>query len=839
MKTQPMSWTLKARARRRKVIICAWILFLLCSICVVATFILAASLERIDLEGDLGFVQSHQERSKSWNFQAFKEGKSRQLNSPDLGMIAEGGIVVTLEPDVVTLPASILDGLLPHQKQLYAMWKQQLDAATVPPIPSLSSREPNKLIRALPRINSRIAGFKVINSDIPVDGKEDEPFEEQQDSGLDSDEPGSVSLNASEEAEEEANEEHEDDQSVLGEEESANEEGAEIPSPGQTTHQFNPLPNIRRFEPISQLADSAGLPFESMVEMISHKLQQNLNLSKPSVVTLLHPTSKGQPMESNWEGDRSYLYRHGTPTCFGAECSRAEFINAHLNMSLLSKSQFMSSYWQHVDLNKVSFTNRKTLISRCASHLCTLESPCKYNVSSLATGEKPLRRFRRLSQLLNQMRSIRSQNHCLVAASPDSPPMTNWTPLVEGTIGDKVKRARFIGNSLCNLMNGSTSDLLRYVGAHQCHRAREIAIPLLKAPRVPATGKPKRKKGKRSKKGRHIEEEEEMVVQTLTARYIKVDKIRYHLFHPPTILSLRNVRVGRKGVIYGDDFELHPEAFCDGSAEIAAESVDWEASQVVDRVFVASSPSPRHDGAAAWTVMETLPRIASHFEELERDPGIAIHVNAGAGGGIAFLQQTLQFLGLSRVRMRLVSGSVRAGVAHFPEPGIACRIPGEWQVQRLRDLIQERLMERGIAKRQAEILVVERRKTTDESRVVANHDALVRMLEKDFRAYTIRVLREDAMPSVQDAFAAFNGARLVIAPEGSHALGYVVAMQAGTTVVEVLGRPRDRMGWNLIYSSLTRSLGMVWYGMVLEAENNIVDLIQMHGVVTAVLQDLK
>ncbi|KAJ3063712.1 hypothetical protein HDU98_000491 [Podochytrium sp. JEL0797] len=621
---------------------------------------------------------------------------------------------------------------------------------------------------------------------------------------------------------------------------------------------------------VSVLAESANLSKEMMIELLRHRLMQQdkaLGLSESSFLKMVAPKTPGKLIRPKWEGDKNYLVQNGKPTCFGQACSRNEYINAKWNMSQISNSQFMSPYWIHVDISQLTYTEEGSLLQNCRKIFCS-STACPStpipSISSAPTNTSLLIRIRRLIHLLNYFKTLsHPDSHCILSMSPKFNPSspsvsTNFAPVFDAPIGEKIKRARFIGNEICDVFNASKSDALHYIGIHQCPKARQMIVALPKAtPLRIADDSDAPKKRKSKKKGGVVQKtEDRFVYPTLTVRYIILDKTRFHQFHNPVMVAMKESFVTRSGIVYNSKLFVQLDSFC---AESPADGEVLSLPSVIEstypEVFISSTPS-RKTSVAHWLLIETMPRIASYFEELQQNPHIRIHFNP-QGGSKPFLVQMLRFLGISgfathlsppsdvdsptppstSLESRLISGNIHANIMYIPEPNLYCLIPGEYQLHKLRSLIHARLPPSlSRARSWKEILLI---RSKSSSIAIENHVEMVRMLEKEFRGWTIRTLTDgDAIPSLPDTFASFYAARIVIAPEGA-ALGYVVATQFGASVIEVLSEPQERSGWNLSYSTLARYLGITWYGMVLPKGGRVVDLVQLHGMVAAILDDLK
>ncbi|KAI9334766.1 hypothetical protein BDR26DRAFT_920780 [Obelidium mucronatum] len=659
---------------------------------------------------------------------------------------------------------------------------------------------------------------------------------------------------------------------------SENKEGLEDAISGQLTYHSS-RPSIQFREDIGRLSDAAGISKDAMVELLKDRLVKTefgITDSEFARLVLPKPVSQSKP---KWEGDSSYLFQNGIPTCFGKPCTRNEYVNIQINLTRIATSQFMSPYWIHVDLSKLTYTPENTLLTRCRENICPNNNctTIASKIPPIPNGSASLVRIRRLVQLLAYFKNLYNPStHCILSQEPKIDPLapqtlTTFTPVMDAPIGEKVKRARFIGDSICSIFNASKSDTLHYIGIHQCPRARQMIVPLPKAsplivvdPNLSDHNSKKRRKGKKGRKQLENPSAIETVQPTLTVRYIKIDKSRYHQFHNPVLVALKNSFVSFQGVVFNNKLLFQLDSNCAGgfpeSGDVFPVLESPTITKLYSQVFVASSPSDR-TSVSHWLLFETLPRIAMYFDELNAHPDIRIHYNVH-GGNAQFLGRMLRFLGMSgfleessgttkreaSLQARLIHGDVYANVLYIPEPSLYCLIPPEYQLHKLRSLITSRLLPHVYAdsaqtnqRTWDEILIIRSKSPT----AITNYNALVRMLEKEFRDYTVRLITdEDGMPSsLKDTFTLFHKARIVIALEQGVGLGYLVSTQFGASVIEVLREPRERMGWNLGYSVLARSLGITWYGMVIPyipaKPDRVVDLIEMHGMVAGIIADLK
>ncbi|KAJ3139768.1 hypothetical protein HK100_011110 [Physocladia obscura] len=446
------------------------------------------------------------------------------------------------------------------------------------------------------------------------------------------------------------------------------------------------------------------------------------------------------------------------------------------------------------------------------------------------------------------------ESHCIVSMEPslstNQNHFTNFSPIHDSLIGEKIKRARFIGNNICQTFNASKNDLLHYIGVHQCPKARQMIVPLPKAKTRPqANINLKKRKKKKMLDELHGISEISPVLPNLIVRYIKIDKIRYHQFHNPAIITFPNSFISTEGYVFNDKIIMQLGAHCSDSVledphYLTVLQEFQNSVSIFPEVFVASTSIDRGVFSPHWLLLEILPRIVSHFKELNANPHIHIHYN---GGGKQFLTKVLRFLGLSEYKLknsgintvegRLISGPVASKIVHIPEPSLSCLIPGEWQLNQMRSLIMNKLALDFRQQQRAwrEILVVK-----SNNGIVDNHDAVVYMIKKEFRSFTVRVLIDggDDLSSVRETFAMFHAAKIIIAPEGA-ALGYLVASRFASSIIEILPEPQNKASWNLSYSTAARYLGVTWFGMVLPKESKTVDLVELHGVIVAIIADVK
>ncbi|KAJ3263232.1 hypothetical protein HDU77_011093 [Chytriomyces hyalinus] len=625
----------------------------------------------------------------------------------------------------------------------------------------------------------------------------------------------------------------------------------------------NAFKHIRHFEDLAQLAQAADMPVQFMREMIKSSVEKGMNLEKDALDQFLTPKQPKRRESELWSGDQEFLFKQGKPTCFGQECTRSEYINAKLNMTTLSTSQHMSTYWQHVDVSKISYFPLGSLLSNCYNHLCgaSKQNNCDipFNTTKLdAAATRPI--IRKLTQLLKLHGKTHSHSHCIASMMPAQSfhSLTNFTPLVDGTIGDPVKRARFVGDGMCNIMNASSNDMLHYIGVHQCPKARQILIPVPKAVPAKLAQPPRTKSGRRKK----LPHNEPLAPEPLIARYMKIDKKRNHQFHNPVLISLRHAFISQSGHVSTDRLVVHPDPQCaqDTMPPSLAPSTN---TRFYKHVFAVGSHVNEQrlasHGIEEWVWIQVMPRIATYLKELDADREIRVHVTGGQTG-VDAVARALRFLGLlsldvssndvnsSRVQeksvaARVITGPALVGIVHVPEPSVSCFIPGEWQVQTLRDTVAKRLLStmRGLERRSwKEILVLVPSGLTGR---LSNQDAMVRMISKEFRGYTVHVLERDAMPPIDESLAYFHAARVIVSVgEGGSGLSYLVASQVGAGLIEVLKEPKEKSGWDFVYSSLARFLGVVWYGMVEELNSDgsrVVELVHLHAVITAVINDVK
>ncbi|KAJ3231148.1 hypothetical protein HDU81_003962 [Chytriomyces hyalinus] len=767
--------------------------------------------------------------------------------------------------DISVMPTSILQGLTRNQKLTYDAYVARVISRDVDK--DSGDAESGTLILNwdwLPKLKQAASNAQKNVSDLDEsDSLEDETRDlEQEESDLvaGSESDNSIDIDN-------ANDDEEDDK---GNDDPANdsiqdqeEEIPELKSQSEITD-ANALKHIRHFEDLTQLAQAAEMPVQFMREMIKSSVEKGLNLENNALDQFLSPKPPKQRESELWSGDQEYLFKQGKPTCFGQECTRSEYINAKLNMTRLSTSQHMSTYWQHVDVSKISYFPKGSLLSHCYNHLCgpSTRNNCDtpFNTSKLnAAPTRPT--IRKLTQLLKLHGNTHSNSHCTASMMPAQSfhSLTNFTPLVDGTIGDPVKRARFVGDGMCNVMNASSNDMLHYIGIHQCPKARQILIPVPKAVPLPKPIQSLRTtKSGRRKKQPHIET---LAPEPLIARYMKIDKKRNHQFHNPVLISLRHAFIGQSGHVLSDRVVVHPDPQC-AQDILRPSSVPSSNTRFYKHVFAVGSVVNEQrlalHGIEEWVWIQVMPRIAAYLEELDSNRDIRIHVTGGQTG-VDAVARALRFLGLlsldvasdnsrsdiqeKSVAARVITGPVLAGVVHVPEPSVACFIPGEWQVQSLRDTLATRLLNtmRGLERRSwREILVLV---PSNSNGRLSNQDAMVRMISKDFRGYAVHVLERDAMPPIDESLAYFHAARVVVSVgEGGGGLSYLLASQVGAGLIEVLKEPKDKSGWDFVYSSLARFLGVVWYGMVEEVNSDgsrIVDLVHLHAVITAVINDVK
>ncbi|KAJ3212172.1 hypothetical protein HDU82_003446 [Entophlyctis luteolus] len=601
---------------------------------------------------------------------------------------------------------------------------------------------------------------------------------------------------------------------------------------------------LRLIDDVDTLSDAAGLRVDLMIELLADKLVNgNLGIGSEEFQRIVRPKQLSLPTPK-WKGDDDYLFSNGLPTCFGRPCNRSQYIIMKQNLSELARPQFISTYWRGVDLSRLTYAPENSLIARCRRVLCPQANDCDSPRKLIPSGVTPTR-TKRISQILNHFKSLSSTTHCISAKEPhssdsNSPFLTNFTPVYDAPIGGKIKRARFVGNDVCTVFNNSKNDVLHYIGVHQCAKSRQMIVPLPKAAKH-IEDKPKHRDSKKQKKMKKPPKKPALTVPTMIVRYIKIDKIRYHQFHNPVIVALKNSFITRDGIIYNDEISLQPDSFCSGEyvSDFAAKS-SLTSGGHFEEVFAASAPADPYGSVPYWLIMETLPRIASHFEELKSNPQILIHFNS-RGGGKEFLSKFLRFLGMSgSVESRLISGDISSSVVYAPEPSLSCQLAAEWQLHQLRNLIASRLQQDSMQQRSwKEILVV---KCSTQRARIDNHDDLVRMLAQEFRGMHVRVVAAGAeQASLRETLASFHAARIVVTPEGC-ALGYLVATQFDASVIEVLAQPRAddrRAPWDLTYSALARYLGITWFGVVLPPHSRAVDLVEMHGLVAAILAGVK
>ncbi|KAJ3408143.1 hypothetical protein HDV05_005131 [Chytridiales sp. JEL 0842] len=585
-----------------------------------------------------------------------------------------------------------------------------------------------------------------------------------------------------------------------------------------------------------------------------------------------------------WVGDISFLIKNGLPTCMGVPCNKTQYLDMIANLTVISR--YMTRFWKGVELSRMTFVPEHTLIATCRHQICPNIHRSKEKLSHTDANQLPCGlpesftldtappkvffksypRLRRMAHILTALTSTtKPSSHCVRSMSPytktpETPPFdTNFHPATHMKIGKYLPRARLVGSNICKILNKTSNAYL----SHHCERLPVKYIPA------------KLEKKQRQRK---------QVVEPYPVRYLKVETF---LFHNPVIVALGGDSiVTESGHIFHSQpptskkptdspsfngFWLFPHSSCGRILTSGFASRPTPSTLTVSEVFVASEPGldtpPTELQARRMGILSTLSRLAPHLEELEQMGSLKVHVNAGETEGV--VRSFLRFLRKDGMLKRLVSGAVqvRGGGLYVPEQTISCATPGSWQARKLRDLIAGRFKEiaEGLKVKLDEegeqeaagglkplhVLVI--RPTTSSQVFIKNYDALINTLNSTFLATStdssepisfstttpqLRILtdtHENLLP-LAHTLELFHTAKVIIAPQ-SHLLSHLVGSQQGTSILEFL--PRDE-SLSFAYSTLARTLGMDWYGIVPEEDKTggggrVVDVDMVKAVVAAML----
>ncbi len=277
--------------------------------------------------------------------------------------------------------------------------------------------------------------------------------------------------------------------------------------------------------------------------------------------------------------------------------------------------------------------------------------------------------------------------------------------------------------------------------------------------------------------------------------------------HPTSLVSITNTFVDSYGGTYSNDFAFVPKGTCNDYVAPTSmrKSHLWNSTTIVtntDRLFISSQTW----GESVYHVlMENVMRLIPFIPMLNENLGIKIHY-----AGSPLFCPMLDVLGLKNCLERVVANVTFTKIAYIPTP-MLCGEATHYNVQRARTIIQSR-----IPRTDAYIVIVKRTR----KRMLLNHDEVVSDVESTFPFIPLKVYddsKELKALTTLEVFTLFRNALIVIAPHGA-ALSNMVAMDSGTTVIEVIQQPP---GTNKLYSILALQLGIDYYGLMSATQSTL------------------
>ncbi|KAJ3084957.1 hypothetical protein HK102_000452 [Quaeritorhiza haematococci] len=520
--------------------------------------------------------------------------------------------------------------------------------------------------------------------------------------------------------------------------------------------------------------------------------------------------------------------------CLGVPCTEDEYetlmsdilsVKVNLLVSIHTPHQRFSRYYQGTNVTTLEYSPMGSIIESCRRQIC----PATFFRSAggagldirrktcIQVGRAPtqtinidtLRHHGRLVDIINMYGGVQD-----VATSDEVCIRAMQAPLSSSASFDKVRTAGLIS------IGSSTPDVMQ-------ERPLEPAMILVGDLICETLANNKRPSYILI--GKQCSESTEEKIRIEGGSSVSLFRVSQQSpsVHIPVLVTLRSAYVSQYGHIYNSNFLISPDSNCAQSNQAKPRG---GSAMRHSEVFVMSQT---WGDSFFHGIIETVPRLMAYHSELVKMPKVAIH---HSGGG--YVPELLRFLGYTELERRLVTGDVYGGLVYYPEPSLFCGGAGSWQINALRDLINEKLVERarmlGTTKRPRTILVVQR---THRDRRIKNHDDLIRVLETKFPDEHIQILTDDPPPSLVDGFQLINDAKIIIAPHGS-ALTNLIAVSSTLKTVAIEFLPADNE-INLCYATIAWQLGLEWYGVSPEGarfrSEMVVDVGLVVGLVASIL----
>ena len=224
-----------------------------------------------------------------------------------------------------------------------------------------------------------------------------------------------------------------------------------------------------------------------------------------------------------------------------------------------------------------------------------------------------------------------------------------------------------------------------------------------------------------------------------------------------------------------------------------------------DKVFVIAQywgENPYHG------LVECMPRLAEHYQELMQMKDIKIHVRSKTN----FLLNYLYLLGFTPER--IVEGDISANVVYLPEASFSCGTAGFYQVRKQQQNLRSRFLDlfpAAVDSSNKYCLIIKR----NFDRRITNYDEMLIMTREKFKGYIFDIFDDLQLPNANETFKLFYRADVIVAPHGA-GLGNLVIGKPGAILIEFLTHEI-----NLCYAQLMVQLGIHYHGYLPEKSHHL------------------
>ncbi|KAI3657764.1 hypothetical protein MP638_001029 [Amoeboaphelidium occidentale] len=247
-----------------------------------------------------------------------------------------------------------------------------------------------------------------------------------------------------------------------------------------------------------------------------------------------------------------------------------------------------------------------------------------------------------------------------------------------------------------------------------------------------------------------------------------------------------------------------------------------------DKVFVVSQIwGDNHYHA----LVEDLPRIAFHIDELLSMSDVKIHVTQGTQAMLNYLN----LLGFPKER--IIQGPVNASTVFLPETSLRCGRAGAEQLSELRRRLRLGYAERfgqttDNAKNKLQGVIVKRKS----ARSIKNFEGFQKLVERYFPEVEFHLYDDKNLPTWNETFRMWYNADIVIAPHGA-GLSNSVLCKEGTVIIEFITQDT-----NLCFMQMSLDLNFKYHTMLPEVSSHggpmIVELDELEFLLMEIRNDM-